>query len=94
MSTHRAPGKRFGIQLLTPTLVVLMLLGAGLAMSLGHCLGMCGPLVGGLAGAQRAAGMGLGGVAVSHLVYHSGRIGCYALIGLVFAGMMLTGSRL
>ena len=29
MSTHRAPGKRFGIQLLTPTLVVLMLLGAG-----------------------------------------------------------------
>ena len=29
MSTHRAPCKRFGIQLLTPTLVVLMLLGAG-----------------------------------------------------------------
>ena len=62
-----------------------MLLGAGLAMSLGHCLGMCGPLVAGLAGAQRAAGLGLGRVAAAHLVYHSGRIGSYALIGLAFA---------
>ena len=69
------------------SLDVLMLVGAGLAMSLGHCLGMCGPLVGALAGAQRTGGMGLGRVAVSHLIYHSGRIGSYALIGLVFASV-------
>lgn len=69
------------------SLDILMLLGAGLAMSLGHCLGMCGPLVGGLAGAQRAAGMGLGRLAAAHLVYHSGRIGSYALIGLAFASV-------
>lgn len=67
------------------SLDVIMLLGAGLAMSLGHCLGMCGPLIGSLAGAQRADGFGLGRVAVSHLIYHSGRIGSYAIIGLVFA---------
>ena len=69
------------------SLDVLMLVGAGLAMSLGHCLGMCGPLVGGLAGAQRAAGLGLGRVAVAHLIYHSGRIGSYGLIGLAFASL-------
>lgn len=69
------------------SLDVLMLLGAGLAMSLGHCIGMCGPLVGTLAGAQRAGGMGLGAVAVSHLIYHTGRIGSYAVIGLVFASV-------
>lgn len=69
------------------SLDVLMLLGAGMAMSLGHCLGMCGPLVGGLAGAQRAGGFGLGRVIVSHLIYHSGRVGSYAVIGLVFASV-------
>ena len=69
------------------SLDALMLLGAGLAMSLGHCLGMCGPLVAGLAGAQRAAGLGLGRIALAHLVYHSGRIASYALIGLVFASV-------
>ena len=69
------------------SLDVLMLLGAGLAMSLGHCLGMCGPLVGGLAGAQQAAGMRLGRVAGAHLVYHSGRIASYAVIGLAFASV-------
>ena len=69
------------------SLDAFMLLGAGLAMSLGHCLGMCGPLVGALAGAQRAAGFGIGRVAVSHLVYHLGRIGSYAVIGLVFASV-------
>jgi uncharacterized protein len=68
-----------------------MLVTAGLAVSLGHCLGMCGPLVGALAGVQRQHGLSLGRVAVAHLVYHSGRIGSYAVIGLIFAtvGSML-----
>ncbi len=34
-------------------LAALMLLGTGLAMSFGHCLGMCGPLVGSLAAGAR-----------------------------------------
>ena len=69
------------------SLDVLMLVGAGLAMSLGHCLGMCGPLVAGLAGAQRSAGLGAGRVAAAHAVYHLGRIGAYAAIGLLFASV-------
>jgi sulfite exporter TauE/SafE len=80
------------------SLDVLMLMGAGLAMSFGHCLGMCGPLVAGLAGAQRAGGLRVGRIATAHLVYHSGRIGSYALIGLLFASVgsalgLAAGSR-
>ena len=64
---------------------VALLLGAGLAMSLGHCLGMCGPLVGGLAGAQREQGLSMRGIAGAHLLHHLGRLTSYALIGFVFA---------
>jgi len=67
------------------SLDAVMLVMAGLAVSLGHCLGMCGPLVGTLAGAQRQQGLSLGRVAAAHLVYHSGRIGSYAVIGLIVA---------
>jgi len=69
------------------SLDVIMLVTAGLAMSLGHCLGMCGPLVGALAGAQRSSGLSLGRIAAAHLIYHFGRIGSYAVIGLVFASV-------
>lgn len=62
-----------------------LLLGAGLAMSFGHCLGMCGPLVGSLAAAQRQQGMSLKAVAGAHLLHHAGRITSYAMIGFVFA---------
>ncbi len=65
----------------------LMLLGAGLAMSLGHCLGMCGPLVGSLAAAQQSRGLRTGGVLVAQLLHHLGRITSYALIGLVLAAV-------
>lgn len=64
---------------------VVLLVGAGLAMSLGHCLGMCGPLVGSLAGAQRERGLSLRGIAGAHLLHHLGRLTSYALIGFVFA---------
>lgn len=69
------------------SLDAVLLITTGLAVSLGHCLGMCGPLVGAIAGTQRAAGFSLGRVARTHLVYHSGRIGSYALIGLMVASV-------
>lgn len=63
----------------------VLLIGTGLAISLGHCLGMCGPLVGSLAAAQRSRGMRLGGMIGAQLLHHGGRITSYALIGLVLA---------
>lgn len=49
----------------------------------GHCLGMCGPLV--------LAFPGRSGRFLPHLAYHSGRIGCYSLVGMVlgFLGSVL-----
>lgn len=69
------------------SLDAVLLVTTGLAVSLGHCLGMCGPLVGAVAGAQRAAGFGLARVARAHVVYHAGRISIYALIGLLVASL-------
>ena len=63
----------------------VLLVGTGLAISLGHCLGMCGPLVASLAAAQRGRGMRLGGMIGAQLLHHLGRITSYALIGLVLA---------
>ena len=64
-----------------------LLVGTGLAMSLGHCLGMCGPLVASLAGAQRARGMRISAIARAQLLHHFGRIASYALIGLTLASV-------
>jgi uncharacterized protein len=62
----------------TTFLVILLL--TGLAGSLGHCVGMCGPLVI-LAGARYSRR----GIAATplHLLYHSGRILVYAVFGIV-----------
>ena len=72
-----------------------LLLGMGLAMSLGHCLGMCGPLVGSIAASQRQRGMRMWGMAAAQLLHHAGRVTSYALIGFLFASVgstvMLTG---
>lgn len=61
----------------------------GLLGGFGHCLGMCGPLVGSFALAAGPAGKrrALGG----QLAYHAGRITTYALVG---AAMGLAGSFL
>ncbi len=59
-------------------LVVLLL--TGLAGSVGHCVGMCGPLVI-LAGA-RYPRKGLAATP-RHVLYHSGRIFVYAMMGVV-----------
>lgn len=63
-------------------------LSAGLVGGFGHCLGMCGPLVGGLA---LAAGPRLGARAAlsAQAAYHLGRVTTYGAVGAV---MGLAGS--
>jgi sulfite exporter TauE/SafE len=64
--------------------LILMLLVSGFTVGFGHCIGMCGPIVVFLT-------LNLKGrsVLLSHLLYNSGRITTYALLG----GLMgLTGS--
>jgi sulfite exporter TauE/SafE len=55
---------------------------AGLAASFGHCLGMCGPLVGSF-GLVARPGQGALPAALRQLPYHLGRITTYAAIGAV-----------
>jgi len=82
-----------------PTRDALFYLTTGLLMSLGHCTGMCGPLVVAYANAQCRAcpGMGAPRQVASFLTYHVGRITTYAAIGFVFGlvgqASQLTGSR-
>ena len=72
-----------------PPTQLALLVSAGLVMSLGHCLGMCGPIVGAFAVRQRAQGATSRRLALSTLLYHSGRITAYAMIG---AALGLLGS--
>jgi sulfite exporter TauE/SafE len=70
------------------------LLVTGLVGSLGHCLGMCGPLVW-MVGLQiEAKGMV---VLLRYLVYHGARVTVYALLGAFVAGissLLAPGARL
>lgn len=56
----------------------------GLTMGFGHCIGMCGPLV-----ISFSLNLGQKEVTVPHLIYHSGRILTYMVLGAV---MGATGS--
>lgn len=71
-----------------PSADLLLALTTGLLGGFGHCLGMCGPLVGGLA---IAAGPRLGARAAlsAQAVYHLGRVTTYGAVGAV---MGLAGS--
>jgi sulfite exporter TauE/SafE len=76
----------------------LSLLAAGLAGSL-HCVGMCGPILVGFAGAFRATApadhagrTGGRGLWVDFTAYHLGRIWTYALLGAL-AGLAGSGLR-
>lgn len=64
-----------------------LLFGAGLGISLGHCLGMCGPLVGAIAAQQRQRGLSLGALVTAQVIHHAGRITSYAIIGFVLAAL-------
>lgn len=69
------------------TSAVAMAFATGLVGSFGHCVGMCGPLVGSLALA--AAPQGARRSLAGQLAYHAGRLTTYATVGAV---MGLTGS--
>jgi sulfite exporter TauE/SafE len=77
-----------------PTNLYAALLLAGFLGSLGHCLGMCGPLVmmvGVRFKAQRASAL------PNHFLYHGARISVYALLGAIVGGvgsLLGLGSRL
>ena len=64
-----------------------ILLGTGLTISLGHCLGMCGPLVTAFSLTQREGAPGTWHLLPRLLVYHAGRIGGYVLIGAAFGAV-------
>lgn len=66
---------------------VAMAFATGLVGSLGHCVGMCGPIVGSLALA--AAPHGARRSILGQLAYHAGRVTTYAAVG---AAMGLSGS--
>ena len=63
---------------------VAMLLVMGLTISLGHCVGMCGPLVTAFSVSSRARGIGNRALLVRNVVYHLGRIASYGVIGAIF----------
>lgn len=69
-----------------PTL--LGALGTGLLGGLGHCAGMCGPLVAAISLAT-GPGRGPAGSLGVHLLYNAGRVTTYGFAGMV---MGLTGS--
>ena len=56
----------------------------GLTVGFGHCIGMCGPIV-----VSLSLHLKEGSPIVAHLLYNSGRIGTYALLGGVLG---VTGS--
>jgi sulfite exporter TauE/SafE len=74
--------------------VYAALLLSGLLGSMGHCLGMCGPLVM-MVGLQfKSRGLA---AFLRHLLYHGARISTYALLGMVVGGigsLLGLGSRL
>lgn len=60
-----------------------LLFGTGLLMSVGHCIGMCGPIVSAFSVAQRSSGRSRAGVLLSTALYHLGRVATYVGIGTI-----------
>ncbi len=71
-----APGVHYAILFVT-----------GATMSVGHCAGMCGPLVSGFAISRRSCGEYGGAMAMSFARYHAGRILTYAALGALAAAL-------
>lgn len=67
------------------TLTLWAALGIGLTTSLGHCLGMCGPLISTYSLAQGKADSRLRSLLPGLLLYHLGRLNTYALLGAVLS---------
>jgi sulfite exporter TauE/SafE len=60
----------------------LLLFGTGVTMSLGHCVGMCGPIVATFSLSQRSATASALALAPALTLYHAGRITSYTAIGM------------
>ena len=67
------------------TLTIWAALGVGLTTSLGHCLGMCGPLISTFSLAQGRTDSRLSRLLPGLLLYHFGRLNAYALIGALIS---------
>lgn len=73
-------------------LTVWAAFGIGVTTSLGHCIGMCGPLISTFSLAQGRTDSRVRGLLPALLVYHLGRVNSYALLGLLF-GLLATAAR-
>ncbi len=74
------------------TLTIWAALGVGLTTSLGHCLGMCGPLISTVSLAQGRTDSRLSRLLPGLLLYHFGRLNAYALIGGV-VGLLASATQ-
>ncbi len=70
---------------MTTMLTVWAAFGIGVTTSLGHCIGMCGPLISTFSLAQGRTDHRIRNLLPALLIYHFGRVNAYALIGLLFA---------
>ena len=75
------------------SLDVPLLLLTGLTISLGHCIGMCGPIQAGFCLAQERRGARGWSLLPPLLRYHSGRVFSYMVIGALF-GLIGSATRL
>jgi uncharacterized protein len=66
---------------------LLLLFTTGLLMSLGHCLGMCGPIVGAFAVAQGGLERSRWRLLAPLLVFQAGRVSSYAGIGVAVGAL-------
>lgn len=66
----------------------LVLFTMGLTMSLGHCVGMCGPLVAAFAMSRKDHASGVAAMTAHSITYHVGRVTSYSILGALmgFAG--------
>ncbi|MGD2270323.1 MAG: sulfite exporter TauE/SafE family protein [Desulfobacterales bacterium] len=73
--------------MLSTETLYLICLSTGFTVGFGHCIGMCGPIV-----VSLSLNLSSRGVVIPHLLYNSGRILTYTLIGgIMGAGGSFTG---
>lgn len=75
-------------------LSLALLFTTGLLMSLGHCLGMCGPIVGAFSMGQRSRGATPRGLVGATALYQGGRVLSYVAIGALFGVLGAGAARL
>jgi sulfite exporter TauE/SafE len=78
----------------TDPIQLAVLFTTGLAISVGHCTGMCGPIVTAFAMSQRKRGVQSLRLHVALARYHGGRLLAYLMIGLLFGALAKGGASL